>query len=277
MNIKTAKQTNIVDFLRKMGLNPSPRPGGDAFFLSPLHDERTPSFHVDESGTKWYDFGIGKGGDILDLVGAIYHTDISSSLRILEEGGARPVPVGSNASTTTVKNHITDITESEICNSLLKYSRERGISDQVITTYCVQVNYSLGEKKYFAIGFRNNIGGYEIRTKFHKMVIGKKDVTLVSDLIDCPMFVFEGFFDFLSAVQLGWFNPMEQNAVVLNSTAMIHKSFFFLSKAKRIYCMLDNDPSGRQATKQIQERFDDVVDCSHIYSGYNDLNAYLIR
>ena len=37
--------------------------------LCPLHDERTPSFHVDAELQVWYCFGAcGRGGDVIELV-----------------------------------------------------------------------------------------------------------------------------------------------------------------------------------------------------------------
>gem|GEM_PF-4687033 len=41
---------------------------GSAWFHSPTRREKTPSFKVDLNKNLWYDFGIGEGGTLIDLV-----------------------------------------------------------------------------------------------------------------------------------------------------------------------------------------------------------------
>ena len=43
-------------------------------FLSPLREERTPSFKVNDNLNEWYDFGISAGGDIIELGKHLYRT-----------------------------------------------------------------------------------------------------------------------------------------------------------------------------------------------------------
>ena len=40
------------------------------WYSAPYRTERTPSFKVDIAKNVWFDFGMGKGGDIFDLAGA---------------------------------------------------------------------------------------------------------------------------------------------------------------------------------------------------------------
>ncbi len=56
-------------------------------------------------------------------------------------------------------------------------------------------------KRYFAIGFRNLSGGYEVRNRFFKASLAK-DISLMENGSDtCNLF--EGFIDCLSWMQLG--------------------------------------------------------------------------
>ena len=58
--------------------------GNNWWYLSPLHSERTASFKVDISRNLWYDFGLGKGGNILALAMELYNTqDVSEVLRLM--------------------------------------------------------------------------------------------------------------------------------------------------------------------------------------------------
>lgn len=155
---------------------------------------------------------------------------------------------------------------------LLQYLRSRGISPEVAKQHCDEIHYRLNGKDYYGIGFRNVAGGFEVRNKFAKLSIPPKEVSLIAGDKTCN--VYEGFFDFLSAVQLDW--QKENSAIVLNSTANVHKAFRYLDGYDTIVCFLDNDEAGRKALAQIAERYPDrVVDRSNLYAKFNDLNDYL--
>jgi hypothetical protein len=61
--------------------------GRDVWYVSPFRpNERTPSFKVDatKSPQVWYDFGMMRGGTIIDLVAAMERTeDISRVLSVI--------------------------------------------------------------------------------------------------------------------------------------------------------------------------------------------------
>lgn len=45
----------------------------------------------------------------------------------------------------------------------------------------------------------------------------------------------------------------------------------------QVYCHLDNDEAGENACVELQKRYGDkVIDHSHLYTGYKDLNEYLM-
>ena len=45
----------------------------------------------------------------------------------------------------------------------------------------------------------------------------------------------------------------------------------------QVYCHLDNDEAGENACDELQKRYGDkVIDHSHLYTGYKDLNEYLM-
>ena len=46
--------------------------------------------------------------------------------------------------------------------ALLKYLADRGIPRNIAQRWCVQVDYRLHGKDYYAIGFENNAHGYEL-------------------------------------------------------------------------------------------------------------------
>ena len=56
-----AKQINMLDYLTALGHHPEKIRNKDYWYLSPLREEKTPSFKVNRSLNAWYDHGIGKG------------------------------------------------------------------------------------------------------------------------------------------------------------------------------------------------------------------------
>ena len=78
MNINDIKQIKLQDFLAAIGCKPVKQYGVNLMYLSPLRTEKHASFKVNTEINQWYDFGIGKGGNIIDLAELLYKsTDVS--------------------------------------------------------------------------------------------------------------------------------------------------------------------------------------------------------
>ena len=84
MTIELAKLIQLTDYLQSIGFAPCKQQNNNLWYLSPLRDESTPSFKVNIARNQWYDFGIGKGGDIIALVMELHCTDVAGALRILD-------------------------------------------------------------------------------------------------------------------------------------------------------------------------------------------------
>ena len=129
--------------------------------------------------------------------------------------------------------------------------------------------------RYFAVGFPNVAGGYEIRSRFFKGCVPPKDVSLVkaegSPADVCS--VFEGFMDFLSAATLGLETG---DCLVLNSISNVEKAMRYLDGYGRIDCYLDRDEAGRRTLEMLKGHYEErVCDRSALYDGCKDLNEYL--
>ena len=61
------------------------RSDGEWWGLSPLKDEQTPSFSVDEENQVFYDFSSGQGGNLLDFIRAQNHCSVYQAVCILKE------------------------------------------------------------------------------------------------------------------------------------------------------------------------------------------------
>ncbi|MCE9424803.1 toprim domain-containing protein, partial [Bacteroides fragilis] len=148
---------------------------------------------------------------------------------------------------------------------------------------CCEVRYQTDGKPYFAVGFPNRSGGYEIRNKFFKGCIAPKDITHIrQEQTKETCYLFEGFMDYLSFLTLRLERCPErpeldgQDYIVLNSTASLSKAIHPLGDYEHIHCFLDNDKAGTEAVQELREEYGmRIRDASHIYGGYNDLNDFL--
>lgn len=265
------KNIKITDFLAEKGYQPSAKKGYNWWYLSPLHDEHIPSFKVDVNKNVWYDFGLGKGGGISALVNYLYKPDsVRSFLRHL--ANIEPNSCSANAVKMDTAPTFANLVVKDLNNiSLLSYLANRGISNKVAKEYCKEVHYANHGKNYFAIGFPNQSGGYEIRNSYFKGCISPKDISVLSqNKTECH--VFEGFMDLLSYVMLHG----ECDAVVLNSVINASKAIDVLNTYNKVYCHLDNDVAGRNATLQLTKSCTcEVWDASSEYTEFKDMNEYL--
>lgn len=97
--IQDIKRLPIRAYLAERGLHPTKDHPRYGLYLSPLRKERTPSFKVDYMQNLWYDFGLGTGGSIIDLVMRLERCDFTQAVRLLGSGGRTLVttPVLSSA------------------------------------------------------------------------------------------------------------------------------------------------------------------------------------
>ena len=86
MTIQDVKQIKLADYLQSLGYTPVKQQGKNLWYKSPLREETDASFMVNTELEKWYDFGIGKGGNILALAAELYRSeDVAYLLRRIEE------------------------------------------------------------------------------------------------------------------------------------------------------------------------------------------------
>ena len=275
MDARRMREIPIANFLNAMGIRPTKQRGNALWYSAPYRTERTPSFKVDTAKNVWFDFGTGKGGDIFDLAGAfIGSEDFLLRAAFIARSGACPFPVIKQPPRKEKEPSFEDIWVRPLQDSkLLGYLEERGIDAHVAIPNCEEVRYRVQGKRYYAIGFRNRSGGLELRNRFFKGCIPPKDISLKRNGSEVCA-VFEGFMDYLSAMQLG---IIASDWLVLNSVSNVEKALQVLGDYQRIECYLDNDDAGRRTFDRLRVNFGDkVVDRSSLYAGHKDLNEYLL-
>jgi len=288
---KTIKIENILAYF---GFNVFNTQKINYFIKSPFRQEKTPSFKINKIKNTWYDFGLGEGGSNLDLLIKLKNWSAKEAIKFLREFDGdnnnflslHPQNQNQNYSYDyeNEKMGIEQKKEQKVMNilkeqniknkALIDYLEIRKISLEVAKKYLTEIYFKNNEKRYFALAWRNESGGVNWRNKYMKGCIGSNNYTFFSRNSE-NLAIFEGMFDFLSAVVYFCREP-ENDVIVLNSLANIKKIDF--EKYEKINLFLDNDKAGEKAKNELIKKYKNKVkDYSKIYAGYKDFNEYLIN
>ncbi len=284
MNIKQAKQIPLEDFLERLGHKPSRNSGSQLWYLSPLRAEETPSFKINQQRNLWYDFGTGEGGDILDLVKELERTSNTSEAlaRIAAIVGSGPLPTRSHPPVPKPEStpmlelvHVGPV-ESRL---LFAYLRNRGIDPKQVASIVHEVTYRCGDREHRALALQNDLGGYELRSPSFKGTLGAKAIRTFEGDGD-QVHVFEGFFDFLSAVMIND-GLLKGTCIVLNSVNMRDKALKVIHSLnpRTVNVYRDHDSAGEQSMEYFRNELPNsaVLDKSPLYIGFKDLNDWYVN
>jgi len=287
-----ARQLDLVDYLNMLGYQPQKVRGTDYWYLSPLRDEKTPSFKVNRQKKIWFDHGLGKGGDIIDFGTLHFKCTVTDFLKRLTPADLKqnlsfhppgllnitPHPGAGEKKENNAGKIIITATQALQDGRLLGYLESRCIPMDIADKYCKEVDFSLYGKVKTAIGFANDTGGYELRSVDFKGSSSPKSPTTM-EVGSSQIAVFEGFFDFLSFhVIAREISDEKTNFLVLNSLAFFYKSREIMEKHQQVNLYLDRNKMGIECTDQAIE-WDKAkyIDRSKLYRHGQDLNQWLIE
>lgn len=270
------KEIDLIDFLSKQGFNPSRINEKEAWYYSPLKTkEKVASFRINRQRQLWYDYSLGEGGDIIKLGCKLYNCSISELLNKLQDHSfSFRQPISNQIEQNKIIiNSIAEISKPELIN----YIKSRSIETSIAKSFCKQINYSVSNLDFSSIGFQNQSGGWELRSKIFKGATSK-DISLTSRNKQ-SICVFEGFFDTLTYIQLNKESNKEFDLLTMNSLALFNNAIELIIKYKEIHLYLDNDEAGRIVTKRIIELGIGLLINDHLneYRNNKDLNDFLMN
>lgn len=291
MALREIKQISIRQYLADLGIYPAKDHTHYGMYQSPFREDHDASMKVDYPKNLWIDYGTNEGGTLIDLVMKMEHCSLHEAISRLERRynsidintyQRNNAPSGNfsfhrekpESNMNPPEPSITILKVQPISNpALIEYLNERRISLSIARIHCCEVHYSVNDKPYYAVGFQNDKGGYELRSKYFKGCTSKDITTIKQNKNHCLLF--EGFMDYLSFLTI----QKQQNApidvIVLNSLSNLGKVKSTLTAYKGIFTFFDNDQAGRKAVQEIQSARNNVNDLSYFYSGCKDLNEYL--
>ncbi|WP_374949574.1 toprim domain-containing protein [Mucilaginibacter sp.] len=318
MNINQAKNIPIEKLVEELGGAYAKTDNkGDKWYFSPFRpDEKTPSFKINVKQNTWHDFGLSgtfahqkqnSGGDILDLWCEYHMKDRRTAIREALQALSEWAPISNNSPRlqTQPRKQSEIVRDQTPRYSILKIAdlitfaglkdelERRRISLKVANLYLKQgyILDTVTNKKYNGFLFENDKGGYEVsipnpvKQECFKTCIGPKATSriLTNSNETNSADVFEGFWDFLSWLEIKAVLRPINHAYILNSTSLVkeacEKIISFKETVKYAFLFMDNDEAGYQATHAIAEQLEDfkVGSFEYFYEGYKDLNEFWIE
>ncbi|MDL2241298.1 toprim domain-containing protein [Bacteroidales bacterium OttesenSCG-928-L03] len=273
MTLEDIKKISIREYLGQIGVSPvkeNPRYG---MYHSPFREDKDASIKVDYNQNLWIDYGTGEGGSIIDLASRIEKCSIGEAIKKLND---KSFSFHGNNFVPAQQEPVIRIKKIQLLANpaLLDYLKGRSINLDIAQAHCSEIHYHVGDKPYFAIGFKNDAGGWELRNRYFKGSTTPKNITTINNGNDAVM-VFEGFIDFLSYLSLKQNASPAIDSAILNSLANLPKAIPFLQNHQTIHAFLDNDEAGKRAVQSLSPVCREVIDQSVFYRNHKDLNDYL--
>ncbi|WP_232224030.1 toprim domain-containing protein [Gillisia sp. CAL575] len=247
-----ARNLSIVKTLASFGHFPSRTTEKEAWFLSPLRSETQASFKVSLLLNKWYDHGLGTGGNGLDLVLVMKNCSVKEALDLLsKEKDFFFFQQHIIKKETSPNIEIIEVKPIQHL-ALIQYLKARMISIQTANLYCKEVTYQIEGKSCFSIGLQNKDGGWELRNKFFKISSSPKAYTYLNKHSE-QMIVLEGMFDLLSMAELFPEALKSSDVIVLNSLSFLQAVSELFENYKEVDLYLDHDEPGRINSKELTD------------------------
>jgi DNA primase len=278
--ISEAKNKSIVGYLKTQNIEPVNLIGGELIYLSPLRSESTPSFYVN---SKKNDFGGSEEmrGDSIRLVQQLKKCSFIDAVNILletENSNSLSFSFSGSSMKLNDNNKIKVKSVLKLQNpALIRYVSNREILLNNAYNYLSEVHYELEGKNYFAVGFKNDSEGFELRNGLGFK--GKTDNGITTFQNNTQSVnLFEGSFDFLSALRHYKRDKPTVTTIILNTTNNLKLALPLLFNCKVINCYLDNDSAGEKVVLKLLKAGFNLKDWSKIiYPKSKDFNDYLVN
>lgn len=292
MNDTEANLIPLTDILQAIGCEPADVCTSAFFYNSPFHDKQPLSLVVKPGKNIWHDDPIAKGGNCLDFV--ILHLKssgedhtIADALRWLANMVLQPATATAPPKAAIVQLPGWQIKRTEELEdlALIRYAEKRGIPFDVAHRHFIEAfvqNAKTGERM-FALGFKNEDGGYELRNIYIKSCVAPKTITFKRGEVAKPksIHLFEGCFDYLSALVRFPQYVGQHDSIILNSIACLEEAYPYIAGYgyQTLYSWMDNDLQGRNTTKKITSFAKGQIGLAHkplngFYRHYKDVNDW---
>ncbi len=206
------EQVSLSMLLSRLGYQPAKSSGEEKLYLNVLRDtETSPTFAINTQLGMWFDRFTKKSGDIIDF-GTAYWPDLSSD-QVMEKisllcASPQESPVSDERAgrrkRRAVKIPYYHIAETRPigCNpEITAYLQSQGIWEialgQLKEVYYYVVDEKRRRKDFFAVGWQNENGGWEVMGRNFAGCLGRKGMTFIAGDTD-SLILFEDYISYLS-------------------------------------------------------------------------------
>jgi hypothetical protein len=276
------EQVSLVNLLSRLGFQPLRTSGRELLYLSMIRDYDTnPSFSVNDVLGVWYDHGLGKGGNIIDFAIAYWKLPFQEALQKITQitsAEIKPTCPGRKRSAVKIPHYqIQEIKALGNNPAITEYLQSRKIWEAA-QNKLKEIYYYVDDQKglrkfFFAAGWQNELGAWEVRNLYFKGCLGHKAISFIPGNAH-RLAVFEGYLNYLS-----WLteNPQTTYSVlVLNSLSLLNIGIIKTKDFAEVSLFFDRDSAGNIATLHFKKEVPQATDCSAIYRHHNDYNEKLI-
>lgn len=311
MNIADARQIDLRTLAEHLGGQFSHQSKPDELWLySPFRpDERTASFKINSHKNLWYDFATGTGGSTLDLWLDYHSQDRKSSTAIRAAlQGLRQFATNKPTALQQYKASGKDYSRRKQPQiqpqnrfqlikppgriwhgALLEEIGRRRLSLATVAPFLRQADIrdTKTGNKLTGFAFQNDEFGWEISIpnpkagKSFKTSFGKKAPSSFTNEAHDKALIFEGFWDYLTWVQMQKTSDLKADVYVMNSLSFktqVADSIIATKRIEKVLLFLDNDDTGEKATVDLVERLQcnkiTVGTMNHVYQTVKDLNLW---
>jgi DNA primase len=287
INAREIKDTvSLVDLLSRLGYQPAKTIGSEKYYHSMLQDnDSKPSFSVNEQLGIWYDHSLGKGGNIIDFGLAYWHLPFQETLEKIAQVCDSDLPLinydrpENSRKRSAVKIPHYEVEDIKALGNnpvITDYLHYRGVwqaaQNRLREVYYYVEDQKKQRKYFFAAGWQNELGSWEVRNKYFKGCLGHKAISFIPG-DEQRLSVFEGYINYLS-----WQteNPLATDSIlVLNSIALLNTAAKKAQQYSDVAIYFDRDQTGHKATLELIKAVPKARDHSAIYDGRNDYNDKL--
>ncbi|UOE47839.1 toprim domain-containing protein [Mucilaginibacter sp. SMC90] len=279
------ERASLVELLANLGYKPVRKSGKEQMYSSMLRDDDSnPSFAVDDAIGGWYDHGTGKGGNIIDF-GLKYWPLLTFKEVVIKINEVLNGNIASAAEPRTKRSRIrrkvphflvAEIKRLGSHPAVTNYLKSRGVFEAGFGHLHEVYYYADGiqpRKIYFAAGWQNETGSWEVRNRYFKGCVGLKAISFIAR-DPKKLAVFEGCMDYLT-----WKvdNPTAEHSIlILNSLSLLAAGIAKAKQFSSIDLYFDRDIRGHKATLEFIAALPYARDRSIVYEGFNDYNAMLV-
>ena len=248
-------------------------------YRCPWKEDRHPSLSVSPDGKVWHDHSTGEKGGLIELVQKTLDTkDLSRVCAEFDNSFSflRPKFDNQKENRTSVSAFKSFSVHPLRERALFAYLHQRKVNIDIAKQFLQEAHYSFrnGDGYLYALAFKNDKGGYELRSSFYKGGTSPKGITTHLSQENAPTVVFEGFFDMLSFATLC--GGVRHNYVVLNSIVNKEAALEVLKESRsEIYLALDNDEGGESTTRWLLDALPSAKDIRSRFAPAKDVNEYI--